>query len=72
MCLELGEELGRALKGELALALALPKDHAAAASLGALVRVAGAVLETGPLVAGMAAPRPTNKMCSESTIPAIG
>jgi hypothetical protein len=51
VCLELGEELGRALEGELALALALAEDQAAAGSLGVLVRVAGAVVETGPLVA---------------------
>lgn len=54
MCLELGEEFERALEGELALALALAEDQAAAGALGALVRRAGAVLEAGPLVAGMA------------------
>lgn len=33
VCLELGEELGRALEGELALAPALAEDQAAAGSL---------------------------------------
>ncbi|MFF4194109.1 hypothetical protein [Nonomuraea sp. NPDC001831] len=48
--LELGEECRRALESELALALALPEDQAAARPLGALVRVADAVFEAEALV----------------------
>jgi hypothetical protein len=59
--LELSEEFGRALQGEPALALALAEDQAAARPLGALVRVARAVLEAGPTWSGRcpaSSPRP--------------
>ncbi|MGJ6968967.1 hypothetical protein ACSDR0_44430 [Streptosporangium sp. G11] len=53
VCLEEREQLGRALKGELALALSLAEDDAPAGAFRALVGVARTVLEAGPLEAGV-------------------
>ncbi|GLX01372.1 hypothetical protein Misp02_54580 [Microtetraspora sp. NBRC 16547] len=52
-----GQQLGRALEGQPAPALALPKDDAAAGALRAAVGVAGASLAACPRRADVAASR---------------
>src|SRR6185437_4323721 len=69
--LEKFEDRGRALDGEFALALALPKDHAPAAPLGALVSMSHAIRRTGTLVANVSLPYAAwFTSCAVSMLPA--
>src|ERR1700748_1886600 len=69
--LEKFEDRGRALDGEFALAIALPKDHAPAAPLGALVSMSHAIRRTGRLVANVSLPYAAwFTSCAVSMLPA--